>query len=93
MKNVSAVVQKESFSDDSGIAESFKIFPNPVDNELYLENPLSVQKAEIFDTHGRIVAVIRGKEPKADVSSLAPGMYMICIHNDQGISYLKFIKN
>ena len=93
LKSVSAVVQKESFSDDSGIAKSFKIFPNPVDNELYLENPLSVQKAEIFDTHGRIVAVIRGKEPKADVSSLAPGMYMICIHNDQGISYLKFIKN
>lgn len=51
----------------------FKIFPNPVDNVLSIENNGLAWK--IIDVSGRVV--LDGKKNTADVSALKPGLYTI----------------
>lgn len=75
----------------------FKIYPNPVENEIYIENLIDsekINKIEIYSIDG----IILNKYPldiknSINVSNLKKGMYIIMLSTvDQHFKY-KFIKN
>jgi hypothetical protein len=80
-----------------GIAESkefdFSVHPNPVTNVLYVEHPSSgmVKSATVFDAVGqRIHLTTDGRS--MDVSTLAPGMYILTVVHDGRAVSTRFLK-
>ena len=71
---------------DNNLTE-VKVFPSPVDNNLFFEG--SYEYIEIFDLLGRSLIINDYKEV-VDVSSLSNGFYILNIHNGDEITYEKF---
>jgi PKD repeat protein len=73
------------------------IYPNPVNNILYVENQKSVQSYEmtIFDVTGKKVYENKTALNKEiiDLSFLNSGIYMIRMEEKGKVNYLKIIKN
>ena len=75
-----------SVHDDHNI-DKFKLFPNPVEENLFIEG--SYEYIEIFDLLGRSL-IVNNNENVIDVSSLNNGFYILNIHNSEKIIYEKF---
>jgi uncharacterized repeat protein (TIGR01451 family) len=69
------------------------IYPNPVQNVLYIKSSDEVIKAEIYDTAGRLINSMGTKGNTADVSNLSKGNYWIKLFLKDKTSVQKFIKN
>ncbi len=71
----------------------FKIFPNPVSNELFIsaEN-LQITEISIYSISGQLIFKSNKDESSVDVSALKNGIYFIEITSDQGKMIKKFIK-
>lgn len=67
---------------------NFKIYPNPAKNELNLLklNQFKAYNFELYDTYGRLVKTVEWREDHqtVDVSSLASGMYVYQIIDEEG---------
>jgi hypothetical protein len=80
--------------------EQWKIYPNPVGNELRIASPSSSQggdasyRAVILDLSGRALSSFSGKlgGTAIDVSALPAGMYLLKIESKSGYKTLKFNK-
>ncbi|WP_185290750.1 T9SS type A sorting domain-containing protein [Chryseobacterium lactis] len=69
------------------------IYPNPVQNVLYIKSSDEVIKAKIYDTAGRLINSMGTKGNTADVSNLSKGNYWIKLFLKDKTSVQKFIKN
>jgi len=71
--------------------ESFRIYPNPVSNELTVVLPTVNANLAIYNSVGQKVyeKVANSLEVKVDVSALPKGMYFVRVNN---ISTQKFVK-
>ncbi|WP_185145317.1 T9SS type A sorting domain-containing protein [Apibacter muscae] len=70
----------------------FRIYPNPVNHELYISSEQPVRKIEIFDSTGKLILSNTGDLKKLNVSSLSKGIYYIIIHTNNGKIKDRFIK-
>jgi len=66
---------------------SFSVYPNPVNQDLYLQLPSNENGSffNIYDVNGQIrsTAKVSGKLTKIDLSGYCPGVYFIeMVHND-----------
>lgn len=71
---------------------NFNIYPNPVQDVLYIQSKDEVIKAEIYDTAGRILSTTGVKNNSVNVSDLAKGNYIIKVSTKIKALTLKFIK-
>lgn len=71
---------------------NFNIYPNPVQDVLYIKSKDEVIKAEIYDTAGRILSTTGVKNNSVNVSDLAKGNYIIKVSTKNKTLTLKFIK-
>jgi len=72
--------------------ETFKIAPNPVKDVLYLTYKGNNMQYAITSLLGSVVkSGLVNATKSIDVSSLTPGIYMITIHNENGVMNKKFI--
>jgi hypothetical protein len=84
--------------EDRETVSSFKIYPNPVRNELTIQLPKAstqeTSELSIFDQTGRLMINerIRGKEQVIPVDQLSPGSYLIRVSNEKQFVYRRFIK-
>ena len=78
------VLSNENFS-----AEKIKVYPNPVNNILYIEN-IADSNYEIYDITGKIV--LNGIGNQINVSSLEKGVYFLKVILEEKIITQKFIK-
>lgn len=72
-----------------------KVFPNPVSNELFIENTGSSEKLnfEIINNIGQVVfSGVITEKAKVQTSSLAPGIYLIKFTDSIASKSIKFIK-
>lgn len=73
------------------------VYPNPVNDVLQVQLAATTQSSSInvYDMSGRNVLVYNsvGSISMLDVSSLPPGVYILEVHTDKGISRKKVIKN
>ena len=87
----------ELVCDPEGISErdktgSVRVFPNPARGTLFLEN-VRDSKLELFDLTGRLVFTDdrRTSSRNLDISSFAPGIYMMRITTDTKICCRKIV--
>lgn len=71
------------------VFEAISVYPNPAIDELNVSNHSS-SKYSIFNVHGQQVQNGNLQNNQIDVLDLNPGMYMLELDNNQGIS--RFIK-
>lgn len=72
----------------------FGVFPNPVANVLSIQTEEELTSVEIVNLMGRSIQVLQSNVKNIDVSSLAPGVYVVKLTNlNGGVSLKKIIKN
>lgn len=77
----------------------FKLYPNPVDNYVYIEftdSEFSNYDIECLDVNSRLIfrkSEINSRLKRIDTSELLPGIYYIQIIKDSKRTSLEFIKN
>ena len=88
-------------SDETSITEeniSFDIYPNPVNDRLYIETQTLTQTLtiEIYDVYGRIQKLRNSETQKLrnsiDVSNLKSGVYFVKVVTENGEAVQRFIK-
>ncbi|MFN1217428.1 T9SS type A sorting domain-containing protein [Chryseobacterium kwangjuense] len=70
----------------------FSIYPNPVQDMLYIKSNDEVIRAELYDTSGRILSTTGVKNNSVNVSDLKKGNYIIKVSTKNKTLTLKFIK-
>ena len=72
---------------------SHKIYPNPGQNLLYIENSAAIARVQVRSITGKVVPVLYNGE-NLDISVLDNGVYLIELYdqNDQRINIQKLIK-
>ncbi len=79
---------------NDNLATQISIYPNPVQNVLYLENNSSytINALKIYDVLGRLVLQDSNSTEQLDVSSLANGMLFVQLETDEGVITKKILK-
>ena len=72
---------------------SFNIYPNPVNDKLYIETLTQTQTVEIYDVYGRQQSMVNGQQSTViDVTNLNSGVYFVKVVTENGESVKRFIK-
>lgn len=83
----------EQLSVNSYLKNEFKIFPNPVSDQLFISSEkLIIKTLSVFSTTGQRILEIEDASNPIDVSSLSKGMYFLEIDSEEGKSVQKFMK-
>lgn len=85
-----------SSSQDPLVLSDIKIYPNPVQELLYIESEYEIKNIQIYDVHGGkaldAYATILGQN-QIDVSALSAGLYFINVSSGEGTGTTrKFLK-
>ena len=83
VSNIRNMVFNEITGIEDIVTETFKVYPNPVHNELYISgNDFRSHPYQLFSTDGRLLlhGVSREGEPEK-VSDLPTGLYILKINN------------
>ena len=79
--------------DVSELTSSFLIYPNPVNDKLYIETEVEVREVEVYDVFGRQqITVNRQQSSCMDVTSLNSGVYFVKVITDNGEVVKRFVK-
>ena len=83
-----------TLSNNSFDKTQFSLYPNPITNELYIENEeIDIQQIKIYNLSGKqVLRVDYQNNQPIDVSNLAKGMYLVKIKTENGSVTKKFIK-
>jgi hypothetical protein len=71
------------------------LYPNPVNDVLYIENASGIENVEIYDIVGNLVLNVKNNNNALlpiNVSSFESGVYLIRAYTSKGISISRFIK-
>jgi polyhydroxybutyrate depolymerase len=80
-------------TDISEHAASVKLFPNPVQDRLYIQSDMVVKRVALMDVYGKVFLVENSIEKGMDISTLPPGIYFAKIQVAKGGLVLKkFVK-
>ena len=73
---------------------SLSMFPNPVTNELTINNISKNSTISIYDLNGRLIInkISKSEIEKIDVSNLTNGIYLIKVSDKKAIITSKFVK-
>ena len=79
------------------LSSSTNIYPNPVDNELFLATEVRVEEIAIYDVYGRTTTVYGLQTTdfvhSIDVADLEAGVYFVKIKTENGNVVKRFVKN
>ena len=73
-------------------ANAVSVYPNPVQDILFIKSKDPVIKAEIYDAAGRVLKSVSVKDHSVNVSELAKGNYIIRLSTKDQTIIEKFIK-
>ena len=81
-------------SDIFNSASNFKIYPNPSDEIIYInnENLKPIDQIIIYDVIGKKVFESNKDLKEINIKELQSGMYFVKINSEENISQIKFIK-
>jgi len=71
---------------------SLVIYPNPVQDRLYIQSPARVNRVEVYSLLGNLVKIVENNVQQVPVGNLTSGVYMIRIITDEGIVTQRFVK-
>ena len=90
---VANFVSTESISE---MSSSMNIYPNPVNDKLYIETEVEVEKLVVYDIYGRHQVAetpSRQGDLTIDLSNLTSGVYFVKIVTDNGNVVKRIVKN
>ena len=83
---ISSIQQKEAIS----------LYPNPVSNQITIENPLQTKDAiiSIYNVQGQLLLQQKMEQEKTEINvgSFAKGIYIVKLNNDENIAVTRFVK-
>jgi len=90
-----AYLEDETGIDDNTAAlfATVNVFPNPTDNQLYIQTDATIQQIDIFNINGQQINTTPIREAILSVGHLADGLYLLRITTENGVVMKKFIKN
>ena len=72
------------------------LFPNPVNNQLYVKSKLNIDTIKIFDINGRLIQnkkmIYSNDEIELSVSELKSGIYFLEVYSNKQKEVLRFVK-
>ncbi len=71
---------------------SFAIYPNPANDQIFLYNIENESKLRLLDMNGRLINEYQESLNQISLISLIPGVYILQLINETGVSTQKFIK-
>ena len=75
------------------LTSSINIYPNPVNDRLYIEAEVEIEEVVVYDVFGRQQSTVNGQQTLSiDVSNLNSGIYFVKINTENGNIVNKFIK-
>ena len=87
---------KFSFVEGDAIEEmttSLSIYPNPVNDRLYIEIETEVEEVVVYDVYGRQQSTVNGQQTLSiDVANLNSGIYFVKVVTTEGEVVKRFIK-
>ena len=84
-----------NFVSTEGVDEltaSFRLYPNPANDKLYIETETEVEGVVVYDAFGRQQTTDNGQQSIVDVSNLNAGVYFVMIKTNEGVVVKRFIK-
>jgi hypothetical protein len=81
-------------STSSLLNEEIKIYPNPVEDKLYINVPEGEYRYKVMTLQGQVVSsdTYRSSDRTIDLSSLSSGLYLISLYDDKSIVTFRIIK-
>ena len=74
-------------------ATAFNIYPNPVNDKLYIETQTQTLTVEIYDVYGRQQSMVNGQQSTViDVTNLNSGIYFVKVVTENGETVQRFVK-
>ena len=76
------------------LTSAINIYPNPVNDRLYIEAEVDAENVVVYDVFGRQQSTVNSQQSTViDVSNLNTGIYIIKINTKEGNIVKQFIKN
>jgi trimeric autotransporter adhesin len=81
-------------SSETFVNNFLKMYPNPVEDILYVENSLNrnIETIRVIDVTGKVVLEQKGNERNVNLSNLNPGFYMVLITSEGKSTSQKIVK-
>ena len=74
------------------VTATFNMYPNPVEDKLYIETDVEIEDVVVYDVYGRQQDNVAIRQHFVDVSDLTSGIYLIkIVINDSGF-IRRFVK-
>ena len=91
--NTSFVMEDDETNVISNYENDFEIYPNPVNDKIYIETLTQTQTIEIYDMFGRQQSMVNGQQSMViDVTNLNSGVYFVKVVTANGEAVQRFIK-
>jgi hypothetical protein len=76
------------------VTSSINMYPNPVNDKLYIEAEMEVEEVVVYDVFGRQqkLSAISGQQSVVDVTSLNSGVYFVKVVTRNGEIVKRFVK-
>lgn len=89
----------QSVSTEEQLVESIKIYPNPVEQDLFISSPsVPIEGWQILNLTGQVIQqqfypnTTIQQEQRIDLQTIIPGVYLLLIHTEYGIKQAKIAK-
>ena len=73
-------------------SDKLQIFPNPTQNEIFIESELQIKRVEIYSIVGNLVFSESNFKDKISISALPIGIYTLKIYTNEGMVVRKVVK-
>lgn len=74
------------------MASAFSIYPNPVNDILYINAETEVEEVSVYDVYGRQQLTVNGQPSSIDVADLNSGIYFVRIKTNDKVVARRFVK-
>ena len=93
---ISEPLELQILSNNEEVFKNVLIYPNPVSNNVFIENLKNGDQIYLFDHTGRIILkrkILSTKKFSLDISSLDAGVYTLKVSREKFSKYNKIVKN
>jgi hypothetical protein len=70
----------------------FRVYPNPVVSELYLDSDIPVSSLMLYSISGKFISAFPVEDHQVDLSGLTPGIFILEVKTSNGISRIPINK-
>jgi len=73
-------------------AAGYSIYPNPANDEIFIQSEFSITKVEIYSSTGALLLSEKNFNEKISISTLSQGVYVVKIYTEKGLIVSKVVK-